>query len=531
MTRAVKLPYLRLITRVIVGVVLLGAYATQSGEGLINGLLDKSEVLEMSSSGEAMILSRGLIEGLKVGQRGQFFRQIGRDSPQIEALGVGECVKVYKTKSFWMLSKISPENPIKKGMLLALVTQEAQLAGRAPWKILNKQVVLSAQQKIGKQKYNTGLPVYRDKQRAFEKQLIFTRMPNKWRAENIQYSIWQKKNSQRDYAPEYDAKLVALESSHRQLGRAPAQLREELKAQASETSMQGAMAKPAKEQFGLAGLYYEQRRDPEIPFMQVAASYRNTYKLAQEKKAEKIFSRPALAKLYKEGGSWTRDMSSAQIRRYFSKSGVLEELSLQKYAFENIPGNELFFRMGRGMNAHSTTEDPQNQGTGSAYSFGYEYQFSKIFDQLKSWTADVSIASQKNFYSLSDSAAVNGKSSEIIYRLYLNWYLINEPTGLNKFMAYLGVGVGLGTAKINSASFIQEYKYSIQMPISYQFGIKYRFKLRGIDNERAKVGFSLNSLLTYESKSLSSDEDLPDNIDGNKQVNDIKLSLGVGLYF
>ncbi|MBT6326060.1 MAG: hypothetical protein HOJ35_08820, partial [Bdellovibrionales bacterium] len=65
---------------------------------------EKIKVLEVSSTGNSIILDRGEIEGTKVGDIARLIIQSGTNNrPNLENLSYAEAVKVNSNYSFWKL--------------------------------------------------------------------------------------------------------------------------------------------------------------------------------------------------------------------------------------------------------------------------------------------------------------------------------------------------------------------------------------------------------------------------------------------
>src|SRR5690606_6430665 len=93
-----------------------------------------AQVGDVSLSGKSIILNRGMVEGMKPGQRARFYR----DEARMDFIGVGEVIKVNDAYSFWYFRDLPDELRPKPAQKVFFTLEDDVMQGRRPLKIVQK---------------------------------------------------------------------------------------------------------------------------------------------------------------------------------------------------------------------------------------------------------------------------------------------------------------------------------------------------------------------------------------------------------
>ena len=121
-------------------------------------------------------------------------------------------------------------------------------------------------------------------------------------------------------------------------------------------------------------------------------------------------------------------------------------------------------------------------------------------------------------------------AEEKYYKLGVNYYFYNYPSTLYNLLAHVGVRLGVGSAQAKYVEYGEMDSYSVMVFPQIHMGLKYRFKAQDED-QKSNIGFGLNTLLSYELIQFRMDEKKSDNSSGSFDIHDLKLSVGLGVFF
>ena len=210
-------------------------------------------------------------------------------------------------------------------------------------------------------------------------------------------------------------------------------------------------------------------------------------------------------------------------------TGISHEMSRQRFALKNSVALEFIFRYVTGLVKHGANVQETEQKKGKYYSFGIEYQLIRLNERYRRWTAELFYENGTNTYQIRDE--VNVSSSEGHYKIGLNWYFYNYPSTIHRLLIHLGTRIGYGSANMSSSIPAESYKGTVLTFPTAHIGIKYRIKAGDEVDSESGIGLGLNALLQYEQLRFTSSGGKNSDTNGTFAVNDLKFSMGIGMFF
>lgn len=486
------------------------------------------KVLEVSSSGSSIVVDRGSLEGVREGQSGQFYYQIGDISkPKLYFIGEAEVIKSHSDRSFWFFKNIENFQFLKKGKTILFARDRVVLEGRRKYKIRENKVLLPRAKSLSEyvDDRNRGMPaemVYKENEYITSPEITQTSATVDYDVKQVKYLNWKKRGNpefSENYLDEIEA--VFIDQSNR--GVKPDAIRQALDKEIAKSTVEGAVDKVNRQKVGLASLYRESKRD--------RPSHKNSYEESMTPKKREPINPRAMEKIRREGPTWSADMEDKQLRRFFIKSGIAEEKERQKRVLSERVGHELNFKITSDADNVTTENDQSNTGIGYSINLTYEIPLKGSVGFFESFTFEFGFEQGNTFYAVNDDVNVRVKYGN--FRGFLNWYFWNEPISIRKVIGYFGIGAARGNGTMLSSELTDEYKVStLAMPI-YQGGLKYRFKAGDTNDELVKIGFGLGLSFSYEPTkySILDTVSTSDDIDGSMTLNRLKVAFGLSAYF
>lgn len=496
------------------------------------------EVLEVSSSGRSIVLSRGESEGLKNGTVAKLFLQTGEASaPKLVPVAYGRVVKVKQTTSYWYLKQIQYATVIKPGSKLVFIEKNNDvLPGRADVQVDQKHVVLT--EGTSKLKYiedeKRGIPkelVARHEDQKVIEELGTTQTHENAQIEAKQFDNWASSKGLdyvETYMKEVQKKNIATPENHINTPALKRNYNEEL----TVSQADGVAKKVNSLKNGLTDLYWKQERDEHIPNLQKRVVINNVYQDSLEKRNEtrsKPISDIALAKAAREGKRWSSDMNDQELREYVVRTGISAETIRQRSAINELNSHELTLHLATSLLDHTSQDDENHRGKTYAFSLGYEYHLSRTFKSWTRWSVEGALEWSRGRYQI--GPVNNGTFQEGAYKLMVNYYLYNRPTTVSDVIVYVGSGIKVGEADAGSYEIEEKLRYSMTAFPILQVGSKYRFISGDEIDNAVGIGFGINAKLSIEPLSYSLENQPSDVVDGSFTVTDTKLYLGLSMYF
>lgn len=497
--------------------------------------LDEVVLEELSSSQKSLVINRGELEKYKEGSFAKFFIQNNESEiPKIFLVAEGKLVKSFPKKSYWYLSQTYLPKMLLAGGKLLVMTTDSVKSGR-PQKIKNRHVVLSGDQYntadsyLEKNSNNVPDRLLRDAGAYEESDELFQTQKVPEADLQIQTYEQMKKKAGVRFSEEYNGDT----NEYFFVGKQEVQIGDIKNAEDKkllDSMALGYAHKINSQKYTLKnGLYRDQKKSLGNHEINDRISLTSVYdEVREERKKRDIISPEAVAKINRDGPSWSEDMDDVTLRRYFIRTGLEREERRRELVLNELDGNEITFHYSGSMRDHTSDVDENYRALGYSLGFGYDLHLSRSSMNLKNWSLQFVVEIGVADY---DVGGQNARGQEGFYGAYLNYYLINNPLTLNSFIWLAGVGLKVGSVEMQSGSFSKDYSYQALALPAMQLMTKYRFRTGDLTEDTVNVGASLNAGVMLDSKRLSILDPLEDNINGKISVNDLKYVLGMSVYF
>lgn len=476
-------------------------------------------VVETSQSKKSLILDQGSLNGVQVGEEGEFYFQEGVNKPKLIRIGVGKAVKVLPNYSFWYLLDIENMDYLVPQTKVIFLGDADAMRGRRPLKIKNRVRANSMNRPNAtflKNDYNASKDILgTDKQeKGFDKTITKT---IEWEDDG--------KREMDENGEELKLKKISIPSFSKE----NKEMRDNNYIEVASSTTSGSVEKINKNESGLTSFYLNQKRDPNIRWLRDEGWYYNAYRTYKyDKRKDVEISPQAKAKMEREGDMWSADLDDEALREFVVKNGLTLEKEKQKFAFENRIGNELIFRYQWNTTPNTTQDDLTNQGQGYSLIFGYEYHLMRAIKSLENWSIDAFWEQGLDYFNV---GGVNAKAQYALLGGYVNYYFYNEPSSIKKFIFYGGAGLKFGSANLSQQDLTQEYAYTMKALPSYQIGLKYRFDPGDEVDEGIRVGMGINFVVQVSLLSLNASDEILDDINGTIEGQETKFGLGMVFIF
>ncbi len=485
---------------------------------LYAAVTERIEVLEISSSKKTMIIDKGHLRGVKVGDKATFILFSDSEEPLLEFAAFGEAIKVHTNYSFWYLSEIKKKELLVKGERLHLLSYDSFMAGARPLQIKQEKGVIDEHDTEGTYIRSRQEGVPSDKVRFQGKyeggrELVKTVPLQQQDIETLEIDKWSKGGTKKidDFEDEVEVRHFeepALSDTN--------DIRESENIDNLKRLTQGLVSR-SKHDRGWVDKLHRERKN--------RVSYVNAYKSAKKDKSEGI-QLWAINKIKRDGPFWSADMSDSELRRFFKESGIAKEKAKQNYILDNLMKHEVQLGYAFGVSQNVSDSDLTNKGQSYSLNLDYEYNLGRTSTSLELFSIDIGLSAAKNFF---DGGNGNASSSQFDYGATLNFYFYNKPSSLNKYIWFVGIGMKGGNATVLSTEGTS-YSYQRYMMPMGRIGLKYRFFTGEMFGDT--FGLGVNFFINYEYMKLSSLENLgSSNLNEVIEFTDIKVAGGLSVYF
>ncbi len=501
--------------------------------------IDTAKILEVSSSGRSIILDRGFLEGIKMGMEGRFLLPEGDiDKPYYKYIAYGEVIKVHSNYSYWHLTDINRKIFLDKGLKTVFVTMGRVNRGRQKLDSLRRRIILRKGDTPLKYMESKKLSVphsmikKRD-QYVMGKELTRTYSPLKEDNELYEFDVWSYDKGLQ-YVDEYmqevetarpsdQGKIASLEKykeykKHRDL----------YDQKLFESVVKSSIKKFNDFEYNLDTFYKDQRKDENAKEIRKEMSSESIYKKYQEnKKKLRWVSQRALSQIKNGGKLWSASMDDDQLRRFFVESGIRKENERQRLALGTYDANELQIFYSFALKGHYADGAEGFQGSNYSLGIGYEFYLRRTLPSLAKWSLDGSFERTIAFY---NAGSVNGRFTEGLLKLGVNYYFYNLPSSIYRWIWNVGVGFKGGNSLMQSLTLSKEYNYRV-FGVPLYINAKYRFLSGDEKDQSASVGWGLNFKMSNEYLRMSVVDRIDDDISESLLVNDIRFTVGLSTYF
>lgn len=511
--------------------ILLFLFLFQSSFALDSLLPIGAKVISASSSGNSLVIDKGEVRGLRVGDMAHISLTLGSlEVPRIRILGLAELIRLDEEKSYWIFRDKKSNYKLVSGTQISLQRPSDLLSGREKLSVRSKRVIndpnLDGQEIATIEKEGVPSDVMEHGDDYFEE--VATLRENDVTDKDLTSltDVDMKKRGKVAVSGNVVERLHVPEQESLGEGQG---VREGVNKIRAESMVQSRATKTNELQKGINQLYYEQMSsDPKDPHS-VSDSFINVFEEYKRSQKDKARVNPAYAaKLKKEGALWSAGLNDNQLRDYLIKTGVAKERLKQDFALGHKLSHELDLSIGTALINQSTTEDQNHQNPGYSLALSYEYHLARTSLSLSAWSFELGL--ERGVANI-DLGGVNGR---FVYGNFFggaNWYPFAPPTSLNKLIFYIGGGMKRGNASVTSVELSSEYSYQQLTLPSLWAGLKYRFDSPNDYDVDSPVGIGINVRLTSETTQWSIVENPQDDIESTRSVNDIKLNVAMSVYF
>lgn len=493
------------------------------------------EIILSSSSGKSVVLNKGRLHGLKEGDRASFLVHKGTmDNPKLEKVAEGEVIRALDNQSYWFLRKVFNPGRIRNSQKLSMQLRSKQLEGQRRFKVLNRKRIYTRSSKNNDIDFENDIGV--PKQLVIEndnfvesKKIVQTKLSKDHDIEIHEFDTWSKRNGLTkvdDFMKSFERKYVNENFAQKEITDDEVN---KIRNTIYRAQLDGFIAKVNSLQYGLKGLYHDQRKDKDIKAIKARTDILNVYDEAREEKRRKrILGVSTSKKFARDGKLWSSDFTDESLRNYMINSGIEEEEMRQYKSLTQKTGNELSFRVSSALVGHSTSEDSNHQNKGYSLSIGYEYHLMRTSMALSRLSFE--IFGQQSVENI-DIGGINGRFTSGSFGGQLLYYFYNNPAIISQWAWYGGLGIRRGSADVTSVDLSTDYEYQVTgLPI-WSIGTKYRFRSGDSFEDDIPVGAGLNIRLSGERMNLTSVTTNNDNVQTNIIINDVKLTIGLSVYF
>lgn len=494
-----------------------------------------AKVLEISSTGLSVILDRGRFEGIKIGMKGRLLRPVGdMDRPKFKYLATAEVIKVHSNYSYWYLRDINKAEFLDKGQKVVFVTMDEALSGRRDANYKKRRVILREGETPLKfvEESEKGVPaelIKKDGKYAKTDQQLTETYPTVDEERIItEFETWSK-SKDLDYVDEYMQEVATNRETDISEDRDLDDYRKKDSQKLFKSVVDGSVDKFNDYKYSLDTFYREQKKDEDYKEIREGVVDQTVYaKYQKEKEQSKWVSPQAMAKIKRDGKLWSSDMNDEQLRRFFIKSGIRRENERQRLALSEYNSNEVTFFYSTAMREHYTTNDDNFQGSNYSLGVGYEYHLRRTDPDLDKHTLDLALMRTISFYDIGGEK--NGRFTEGIVKAGYNYYFVNNPATIYKWIFFGGAGLMRGNALMQGIGLVKDYSYSL-IGFPMHLGFKYRFKSGDELDQISGIGWGLNMKFSYEWLKLTNVDLIEDDINGSISIVDLRFTVGLSAYF
>ncbi len=491
--------------------------------------MEQVKIERISSSGRSLIINRGSLEGLRVGQLARLYQDAEADGGELDEaaypyVAEAEIIKVHRNYSFWLLREVALESALRPGETLLALRRTSPFGGT----YRNRHTV-----RVGlADGQNPDLVSDRAEEYiAEEGELVDTRSQGEQGEYHLQTqarTAWQSQGAEFD--EEYQAEHPVFFTGPARPPPHLDQLKSEHEKALWRYTAQSSVDKVNRLPLGLKNYYND--------FLQTARAVEDsgthsfsTPRRDSGKNGRRGMALEAIEQIESQGLTFSADMNDEELRRFFVDSGIKAELERQRQVFFRKGGTEVGFHYDSSLSQHAAGGESGEQGGGQSFSVGLEYPLGNSIAVLRDYSVRGSVFMGSNVYSV---GVANAAFSELSWGVHGRWYFLNPPNSIKSLMPYVGAGWRWGQAAVAGSvpsSVPSSLNYFFLALPSVQLGAKYRFREGDEEEYLRGFGLGLNIQIQYEKMTLRSLEVSREDIDTELNLNQLNLGFGVSLYF
>lgn len=509
---------------------------------------DNTKVLSVSATAQTIKIGLGRLDGVKIGERAEFYVPVERSGQAIFKQGsvnpvmatknlklaIGEAVKVNRSISYWSIRRVSGKGKFRGNLRegLPLHVMRLERDKRRPF-VTRQTVKVSGRKKdqvIYEATKEEGVPndlIFEDDDFESKDSVGDTVLVKKQDIEVDVRKTWVGGTDEydEDFSDVYGTKIAPPIGNRDFATPTKKRIKEEIWRKASA----GTINKYNKLKYGLNSLYKGNVRDSgtntRLDRGELDFRPRET-----KETIDKVAVKQAISRIRKNPYRWSQDLTDKELRRFMIDASIVEEISRQKKALRNNFSNEVILRYATPMTNSSLRTDVNNQGLGYGLSIAYEFALGRVSESYRYFSVEAELETVLSFH---DIGGDNGRFEERVGKLFANWYLINPPSSVKKFMPFLSAGIERGAASMEQGSLTGSLSYDLSTLLSTRFGIKYRFSSGDEKYNNVKVGYGMHFMVSYDSTryTLSSSANTTAQLFNEFNANQTRVSTGLNIYF
>ena len=511
----------------------LVSFSTWSQVNPLTNNVFELEIIQASNTGKSVVVNRGELEGLTLGETAHIFYRDKKSSinkPKYYYVAEGEVIKLKDNRSYWYFKRIRRQFHVRTGKKLAFI-----MKGRDPRRPFNTKhihKVVPRGKKLSEFKLEETEEVPADLIFGEDQYLVDDNLVSTKQYRNDDITTDQAKKWQQHSAGEYDERLKtsrAVLRSPRIMNTEKTDLiKRNIETNVFNSTALFAISKVNSKKYGLDELYSDAIVDKTTEIRKNAEDDSIYSEFVSKQKEENLVN-PSASHLIKDRGAlFSREMTDKELREFFINSGIERELSRQKKSLEQSLDHEFQFTFANNMTNHTSTEDPSFQGSNYALSLGYEFYLMRTSERFRNYTLSVEFERGVGNY---DINTINGRFQFGSLNGYIHYYFLNPPISLFRYMPFIGIGYKIGNADVFSPNLTKDYEFEYNVTPSLRAGVKYRFKAGDTTSEYVKLGFGCSFVAQYDQYNFTNTTFLEDDIFSTFSTSELKVGIGLNVYF
>ena len=422
-------------------------YFLLAGMGLLwllsASAFESVRILETTSTGRALILDRGIFEGIRPNDFALFYSREERKEhlPRYLPLIKAEAIKVGDKISLWLAHETARPGDLVTGDNLSMVRLSRHKQRHL--KIHQYQIITSKAGSIDISK--------KDHQYDFE-EIISPSQGNRKKDVHLKHAQ-QWKDSQNKGIAELSFEQVLPDINTNNLAKS------------------------------LEADHFDRITDKTITKLNSSQDIKEYFAILKTPLEDSLKGRET---------RWSRYMDDQQIKDFFVKAGVINEVyRRQKKALREWIGSEIHLRYSTNFFLPFLSDLDDTYKSNFALSAGYEYHLANVKTHLKKWSLEAGLGIHQANIFIDDYWL---SSKEYLFGIWGYYYFQNTALTIEQYVLYAGMGIQYGTATMSSSILRNSYNYQISGTPSFRLGLKYKFSDNNIQFFGHNIG--VNMLLT-----------------------------------
>lgn len=444
--------------------------------------------MNMSASGQTIIINLGSLDGIKEGDFGVLTKQI-RDlntrDLRIVPAAKAKNVKVFAERSIWMLYHIYDHELLVKDDKFIMLSESAMLRGRRSKRVSRKTIVTET----GKSTQQTVQALAHDKDRLSKKK--------------DNYIEIQKNNSQIP-DEDMDATLFDIESweSNKNLKYKSALYVGPNKDEWNKEIRLSTFEK-------LVTSYLRRVNDPEFNYdkffdAQKRKDWSSSYaQFLREEASRNDEDAKLFRSVLEKGERWSEEYSDEELTGTLGKVSVLQEKDRRKY----LSSKPLRFAtaLEYGMNLTDSQSDKDSYNRSNQFSIDAELEIIPFLkhETLERFTVTGGLRINRSAFEANN---FNADLNEHSLHLGANWYPLYAPYTHMAPIVYLGTYLRTGLANAKAPSIGEKANYTVLTMPGLRAGMKYLLR----NNIGVRVSMSFETLMLERYESSKQGANLPE---------------------